>query len=134
MISPEDTRRVTARAKRSAARIWPAPSDQEMPSKTCWMISSWVSYFSWGWSEKAGLAAQREELQRPRSQPSMCARRTDGSGTLDMESGRSPNRLGSCLTVSLQSGLFRSLVKTDASMNSHRGGVFIPSQFAGNRS
>lgn len=43
-----------------------------MPSKTCWMISSWVSYFSWGWCEKAGLAAQREE-QRPRSQVSMCA-------------------------------------------------------------
>lgn len=42
-----------------------SPLDQEMPSKTCWMISSWVSYFSWGWCEKAGLAA--------RSQVSMCA-------------------------------------------------------------
>lgn len=37
------------------------PSDQEMPSKTCWMISSWGSYFSWGWCEKASLVVRREE-------------------------------------------------------------------------
>lgn len=55
-----------------------SPSDQEMPSKTCWMISSWVSYFSWGWSGKAGPAVEREE-QQPRSQASMCARRWDGA-------------------------------------------------------
>lgn len=70
-----------------------SPSDQEMPSKTCWMISSWVSYFSWGWCEKAGLVAQWEK-QRPRSHASMCAHCTD-----------------SC-TSCLQRGLFKSLVNT----------------------
>lgn len=111
-----------------------SPSDQEMPSKTCWMISSWVSYFSWGWSGKAGLAVEREE-QWPRSQASMCARHTDSARLIWSQAelqvffhGRGANRGAAGQSVSevdCSSHWWKPMYDKDIGMNSVRSCVLF---------
>lgn len=120
-----------------------SPSDQEMPSKTCWMISSRVSYFSWGWCEKAGLAAQREE-QRPRTQASMCAYCMDNAPSIWSQAELQPvshrwrvSRGAAGLSVSevdCSSHWQKPIHQIAISMNSSISSVFIPSHCAGNKS